>query len=1018
VTQTAAITPPTLDTQEIRLATTMTGGVSLAVWIGGVAREIDLLTQASNARRAAANAAPAPAGPVSAEHAERDLYARLLELLDVIVDVDILSGTSAGGINAALLAYTRTRGGDLSPLRDVWLDLGALLDLLRNPTDADIPSLLYGDKWMLKGLNDKIPTLATSKPPKDPISTTLYITTTLLTGESSRFTDAMGTLVQDTDKRGLFTFTEDDLAGNGIEGALALAARSTASFPGAFEPSFLPFDKGTKAAGDVPVRPAVGKYANITRSHWATDGGLLDNQPLDVLLERVFERPAKRPVRRVLLYVVPSPGPAPDLTVAAPGDDLEHPHGLVDALLADLSAATSQSISASLRAIVANNDRVDARADLRLQLARLAGRVTDGRLLTTSLLKAFDSHAAQREALPLIKAMFRLLSTWPPQSAPGQAGIPKEWRPQLEPGGDGERACRTAAEQALTDHWGDATDLPDGSEDYARYGRIAYDNAKSITLAVIRQAYAVADVEGKAFASRLIEPVHRAGSLLDEPDAAALAETACAEAAMTASVPPLAATAEALASLWIAQTSVQASSWDALGAVLARAGATLKAIAAQAEDNTLTTYLGYLLLTDEAAAITKRLFDLAVVEYALLSCDAGAYQKVELVQLSADTRSLLTPNNATAASKLTGLQFHHFGAFYKKSWRANDWMWGRLDAAGWLVHALLDPRRLLLLTEKKQIPTGTRATWVSNQLSAFGPVLLPSDDNPNDPSPTSASVAAELAFLDTPGGPLPQGLPRTSMWLASAFQQLIAREEVPLLAETVVNTSGGPADQSPSESVTWARNVQKPHADFNDLLLKCPIPRETLKTDLGTPLMVKTLAKAAATTTGAVSSVKQVPGPVRPAITAAQTLALGGYRVTKAVGGVPRYLILVGLGFLVLGVAFATQSSDFFGITGLSAAALGAYLVTFGSWQVSSRLVYALTAVTVVVAVGSLAIQSVRRWLFGTESGHLGWVTKQMHWLESTWWHPLLVVGLFVVLVIVVAAIFSGIGGKRKPSKA
>ena len=46
--------PFTEETLEVRMATTMTGGVSLAVWMGGVAREIDLLRQASNLRRAAA----------------------------------------------------------------------------------------------------------------------------------------------------------------------------------------------------------------------------------------------------------------------------------------------------------------------------------------------------------------------------------------------------------------------------------------------------------------------------------------------------------------------------------------------------------------------------------------------------------------------------------------------------------------------------------------------------------------------------------------------------------------------------------------------------------------------------------------------------------------------------------------------------------------------------------------------------------------------------------------------------
>jgi hypothetical protein len=39
-----AVTPAT---EELRLAVTMTGGVSLAIWMGGAAREIDLLMQAS-----------------------------------------------------------------------------------------------------------------------------------------------------------------------------------------------------------------------------------------------------------------------------------------------------------------------------------------------------------------------------------------------------------------------------------------------------------------------------------------------------------------------------------------------------------------------------------------------------------------------------------------------------------------------------------------------------------------------------------------------------------------------------------------------------------------------------------------------------------------------------------------------------------------------------------------------------------------------------------------------------------
>src|SRR5215469_15006237 len=37
-------------TQDVRFAVAMSGGVSLAVWMGGIAREINLLQQASNLR--------------------------------------------------------------------------------------------------------------------------------------------------------------------------------------------------------------------------------------------------------------------------------------------------------------------------------------------------------------------------------------------------------------------------------------------------------------------------------------------------------------------------------------------------------------------------------------------------------------------------------------------------------------------------------------------------------------------------------------------------------------------------------------------------------------------------------------------------------------------------------------------------------------------------------------------------------------------------------------------------------
>jgi hypothetical protein len=109
-------------TLELRLTTTMTGGVSLARSPRGTFSTPSRFTNES-----AASLKP---------HAE---------LIDMVVDVDILSGTRARGINAALLASSRVTRSDLGGLRDLWLDLGALTDLLRDPRDENTLAPEKGD---------------------------------------------------------------------------------------------------------------------------------------------------------------------------------------------------------------------------------------------------------------------------------------------------------------------------------------------------------------------------------------------------------------------------------------------------------------------------------------------------------------------------------------------------------------------------------------------------------------------------------------------------------------------------------------------------------------------------------------------------------------------------------------------------------------------------------------------------------------------------------------------------------
>ena len=125
--------------QELRLAVVMTGGVSLAIWMGGVASEIDQVVRSLDL-------------PAGRRTPEQQAYAELLELAKLRPRVDVVSGTSAGGVNGALLAGAVARRRTLDGLRDIWLKVADFSELLRSPFERDQQSLLKGDQYFTPGL--------------------------------------------------------------------------------------------------------------------------------------------------------------------------------------------------------------------------------------------------------------------------------------------------------------------------------------------------------------------------------------------------------------------------------------------------------------------------------------------------------------------------------------------------------------------------------------------------------------------------------------------------------------------------------------------------------------------------------------------------------------------------------------------------------------------------------------------------------------------------------------------------
>jgi patatin-related protein len=1058
----------------------MSGGVSLAVWMGGVAREINLLQQASNLRQRHDDASPGP----DPDEKCRELYRRLLTLLDVTVTTDVLSGTSAGGINAALLGLAGVTGADLGGLRDLWLTTGSMDMLLRDPGEPNPPSLMQGDKVLFSQLNRGIKDFWDNRSDRfrspDPVSTSVFITTTMMTGETSRFTDDYGTLVPDVDHHGLFTFDENDLGANGNDPdltALALAARSSASFPGAFEPSFVPVNSSIDATTGVPRHPDMANYANMTRSHWAADGGLLANRPLTPLLAKVFAQPATGQVRRVLAFVVPDGGGATRASTApVPDDEWTKPYTMAAALKADLGAQLSQSIASDLEATRTHNDRINARHDLRRTLADLGSRLPgeDG-LINGRMLRDFECQQGSGLAQPLLTEVMRQLTTMP---------IPAGWANELAPGGNGqsgpaEPRMAKAMAHALGRGWREQPAPPTADRPAAAGGATANGAAATPSPASEETAARAAwdDAPGDPFvrAARFGLPVFRAAQAAAvqlvrlgyrrattgdvrstlagyrkaiEDAAAALPPGWTAErervhdhmqaAASAAQPQDLAIVAWELAdlkrkSLLIAEegTSGLANAWELLAAAVRSLLGSLQSMTdpksrvSRAEAaGAIDVYLRYFGAVDEPPPprqVADALLQLVLAERALLPADTELDQPVEFVQFSANTRTLLAPADDSlpaaqqldSVTKLRGVELHHFAAFYKNSWRAWDWMWGRLDGSGWLVHILLDPARILAVVENRGIEAGQRAAWFASELRSI--LGLPADQ-PDDP------LAKDLKFLDDHGADIPVSLPNSALYVAQAWQRLITAKELPAVAGQMWPDGSRPPGQRatsapPDAWVTRVQNLRDTKAspaEFARELPRCPVRQETLAGELRTPAFARLAAKAAAVATAAVATAPEAPGAVRPVLSSARTVTRTGYLATNITRGSGWMTLLAGVVLGVIGVVLATQGMLVVGLSGAIVALVGAYLIALGAWGIHRGALTAIAVFTALALPALLTFHWVRIELWGNGKDiNNGWVPRDvLPWLRDNWWAGLAVLGGIILLGVLISLI-----PRRRPKR-
>lgn len=376
----------------MRVALAMRGGVSLAVWIGGAVAEFDFARSIRAYRVTDPDADPPvrdkeltpnqvrgvlfwpeaePPKPDSPAIVRAQRYVLALGRAGFHrLDPDVLAGASAGGLNAVLFAAAQREGRSAGDALTLWQKHGSIEKLIRPPGVGSVTSVLNGTYFFehIRGAL-RAYTAMTHPDLRQP-----FVTVDL----SATILDAQDAGQQSLrDGRGGFHFRGEDgrvlyrLSGSGegwarttepggeyIPGLaepadvrirarrrLALAARATSSFPGAFESvqirSHTPVDVSTPSGSTDPddeTTPDAAESADYGKeidesasfvAHrvegelWGqdvfrvVDGGVLDNIPIERAIRAIGPRAALHPTQRELVYLDPSP---PEQPLAPPRD--------------------------------------------------------------------------------------------------------------------------------------------------------------------------------------------------------------------------------------------------------------------------------------------------------------------------------------------------------------------------------------------------------------------------------------------------------------------------------------------------------------------------------------------------------------------------------------------------------------------------------------------------------------------------------------------------------------------------
>lgn len=954
--------------EEVRFAVVLNGGVSLAVWMGGVVLELDRLTRPGTT------------------------YQPLLDLVGCTARADVIAGTSAGGINGAALALSQVnKQADLSRLRDLWAEQGRMEQLLRAPFKGEPASLLKGDEFFLPRLQEALARLTTDFEPTEPNERPidLRITTTLLGGVPTITYDDLGQPLTQSVHQGSFSFrrdpynwvsekTRDDFTAETLNERvmqLALAARSSASFPFAFEPSFIPV--GGQATPDKPDMADVASWANGgDRSRFAVDGGVLVNTPTKEALEAIDRMPADGPVRRVMLLVFPHAEP---LGSEPQADSPTKAMTTVSSGAKLLSAMSSQAGRTYVEKIEEHNRRAASSRGGRMALlerlhANQENVVDEVYSLADKLFGHYEDIEIRLAARQVTAQQFAL-----------PKGNPANW--------SFERA-RRAAETAQR-KW------------KKTYGVLPYVPGVKLPDVVCREdtGWEWGITMAERLGASALDLLKRLVWVAPDGNADAIAKTRRELHQVRAELRRL---REELFA-WKPSDSLGLEYWTGrlasyhehmidghLGlevraqvSEIGRIVGEAQRVITELDEHRLK--LGGLLcwraLLNEAATEQEAglgddqrwLSRLLALEIAgtCLSDDAstGLDTPVELVQVSLQTRNAFAQQSITADDKAGGASLSRFSGFLKRSWRVNDWIWGRLDGATMLCRVLFDPRRLRRMDtlgrpENDQRTAEERAAAVVDQVIAtmFGPEL-----------PVRVAACAEEAKKELAGiyeadhelSPSSMKLAELAAW---GLHWRIICEELPRLRAAIIADRGDGADKRSrgelflEEHADLLRRLEYPQEHTVSLGMsaltafdRAGIGREPLTQEAASDQMIRTAATAAAVAVTVADSERSGLAAARPVTRTLRGAALLPYWTITGLtrgGNLAKFLGLLGLavgGALVVMALFGVLPTWAAG----PGAAIGAasLLAAFGYAALrSGTLLHGLVLLSPVIPLVAIAV--------------------------------------------------------------